>query len=227
MINTILFDFDGTVADSAPDLAHAANMQRAHRNLPPLPYEKLRCVASQGARGLLRVALDLTPDDDDFEPTRLQFLKDYRACMTLRTALFPGIGELLEQIETAGLQWGIVTNKAEALSFPMFDFLRLTERSVANVCGDTTAFSKPHPGPLLHAATLAGTSPDACIYVGDDERDIIAGKAAGMPTIAAAYGYCNDAQEVETWNADQIAQRPEDIWDAVIKIKEKVELGKS
>ncbi len=227
MISTVFFDFDGTVADSAPDLAHAANLQRQYRDLPPLPYEQLRVVASQGARGLLRVALNLTPEDPDFEPTRVQFIKDYQGCMTRHTTLFPGIEQLLEQIETAGLRWGIVTNKAEALSFPMFDYLGLTERSAANVCGDTTAYSKPHPGPLLHAAELAAATPDSCIYVGDDERDIIAGKAAGMPTIAAAYGYCTDAAEVQSWNADQIALQPQDIWNAILKIKEKVKIGKS
>jgi len=221
MITTVFFDFDGTLVDSAPDLAHAANLQREYRGLPPMAYELLRCVASQGARGLLGIALGLTPEDEEFEPARKQFLTDYRACMTRNTALFPGINDVFERIEGSGLRWGIVTNKAEALSLPMFDYLQLTERSVANVCGDTTAFSKPHPAPLLHAATLAGVDPATCIYVGDDERDIIAGKAAGMPTVAAAYGYCNNPDEVQAWHADQIAHAPEDIWDAVAKIKNR------
>ncbi|MGH8813289.1 MAG: HAD-IA family hydrolase [Advenella sp.] len=227
MITTVLFDFDGTLADSAPDLAHAANLQRQYRGMPPLPYEMLRCVASQGARGLLRVALALTPDDEDYEPTRLRFLEDYRACMTRNTTLFPGIEQLFDKLEGSGLRWGIVTNKAEALSLPMFDYLQLTDRSAANVCGDTLAYSKPHPAPLLHAAKLAGVAPETCIYVGDDERDIIAGKAAGMPTVAAAYGYCVDANEVKAWDADQIALMPEDVWDAVVKIKEQASIGKS
>ncbi|AHG64364.1 HAD-IA family hydrolase [Advenella mimigardefordensis] len=227
MITTVFFDFDGTLADSAPDLAHAANLQRQYRGMPPLPYDMLRCVASQGARGLLRVALALTPDDEDYEPTRLRFLEDYRACMTQNTALFPGIEQVFDKLEDAGLRWGIVTNKAEALSFPMFDYLQLTDRSAANVCGDTTAHPKPHPAPLLHAAKLAGVAPETCIYVGDDERDIIAGKAAGMPTVAAAYGYCVDADEVKSWDADQIALLPEDVWDAVVKIKEQAGIRKS
>ncbi len=227
MITTVLFDFDGTLADSAPDLAHAANLQRTRRGLSPLPYDLLRCVASQGARGLLKVALDLTPDDEHYEPTRQQFLQDYRACMTQHTRLFPGVDRLFDQIEDAGLRWGIVTNKAEALSFPIFDYLKLTDRSAANVCGDTTAFSKPHPAPLLHAATLAGSAPESCIYVGDDQRDIIAGKAAGMPTIAAAYGYCNDAAEVEAWDADYIAYNSDDIWQAIVHLQEQEKIGES
>ncbi|KAG1176696.1 hypothetical protein G6F35_016454 [Rhizopus arrhizus] len=141
----ILFDFDGTLADTAPDLAAAANQQRTRRGLEPMPYEALRPVASQGARGLLRVALDLKPGDPDYEPTRLQFLEDYAANSTVHSKLFPGIDTLLADIRRRGLSWGIVTNKVTYLTLPIVEFLDLTRDSAVLVCGDTTAHAKPHP----------------------------------------------------------------------------------
>ena len=141
----ILFDFDGTLADTAPDLAAAANQQRTRRGLEPLPYETLRPVASQGARGLLRVALGLKPGDDDYELTRLQFLEDYAASSTVHSKLFPGIEALLADIRQRGLSWGIVTNKVTYLTLPIVEHLNLTRDSAVLVCGDTTAHAKPHP----------------------------------------------------------------------------------
>ncbi|KOQ35985.1 phosphoglycolate phosphatase, partial [Achromobacter xylosoxidans] len=177
----ILFDFDGTLADTAPDLAAAANQQRTRRGLEPLPYETLRPVASQGARGLLRVALGLKPGDDEYEPTRLQFLEDYAASSTVHSKLFPGIEALLADIRQRGLSWGIVTNKVTYLTLPIVEHLNLTRDSAVLVCGDTTAHAKPHPLPLQHAAREAGFATDRCVYVGDDLRDIQAAHAAGMP----------------------------------------------
>ncbi len=186
----ILFDFDGTLADTAPDLAAAANQQRTRRGLETLPYETLRPVASQGARGLLRVALGLKPGDDEYEPTRLQFLEDYAASSTVHSKLFPGIEALLADIRQRGLSWGIVTNKVTYLTLPIVEHLNLTRDSAVLVCGDTTAHAKPHPLPLQHAAREAGFATDRCVYVGDDLRDIQAAhaaRAAGMAMVAATW----------------------------------------
>ncbi|MCW0207623.1 HAD-IA family hydrolase [Achromobacter veterisilvae] len=211
----ILFDFDGTLADTAPDLAAAANRQRTRKGLEPMAYEALRPVASQGARGLLRVALGLAPGDRDYEPTRLQFLEDYAAGSTVHSKLFPGIEALLADIGRRGLSWGIVTNKVTYLTLPIVEFLDLTRDSAVLVCGDTTAHSKPHPLPLQHAASEAGFSVDRCVYVGDDLRDIQAAHAAGMPAVAAAYGYVGEDDNITTWEAETCANSPAELWPAI------------
>jgi len=214
----VLFDFDGTLADTAPDLAAAANRQRERRGLAPLAIELLRPHASQGARGLLRAALGLQPEDAGYEPARLQFLADYEAAMTVHTRLFDGIPELLGRIEDTGLAWGIVTNKAQRLALPLVAHLGLTQRCAAVVCGDTTAHSKPHPEPLLHAARTAGYPAGRCIYVGDDLRDVHAARAAGMPVVAAAYGYCGTDESAEAWQADRCAHTPQGLWPAIASL---------
>lgn len=211
----ILFDFDGTLADTAPDLAAAANQQRTRRGLEPLPYETLRPVASQGARGLLRVALGLKPGDDEYEPTRLQFLEDYAASSTVHSKLFPGIEALLADIRQRGLSWGIVTNKVTYLTLPIVEHLNLTRDSAVLVCGDTTAHAKPHPLPLQHAAREAGFATDRCVYVGDDLRDIQAAHAAGMPAVAAAYGYVGEDDDIISWEAETCANTPAELWPAI------------
>ncbi|OZI27708.1 phosphoglycolate phosphatase [Bordetella genomosp. 7] len=211
----ILFDFDGTLADTAPDLAAAANRQRTRRGMEPLPYEALRPVASQGARGLLRVALGLLPDHPEYEPARQQFLHDYAAGSTVHSQLFPGIPALLEQIRARGLAWGIVTNKVTHLTLPIVEFLGLTRHSAVLVCGDTTEHAKPHPAPLLHAAREAGYATDRCVYVGDDLRDIQAAHAAGMPAVAAAYGYLGQDENITTWAAEACVDTPDQLWSAI------------
>ncbi len=211
----ILFDFDGTLVDTAPDLAAAANQQRTRRGLETLPYETLRPVASQGARGLLRVALGLKPGDDEYEPTRLQFLEDYAASSTVHSKLFPGIEALLADIRQRGLSWGIVTNKVTYLTLPIVEHLNLTRDSAVLVCGDTTAHAKPHPLPLQHAAREAGFATDRCVYVGDDLRDIQAAHAAGMPAVAAAYGYVGEEDNISTWEAETCANTPAELWTAI------------
>jgi 2-phosphoglycolate phosphatase len=211
----ILFDFDGTLADTAPDLVAAANHQRTRRGMETLPYEQLRPLSSQGARGLLRGALGFSPDHPEYETTRLQFLKDYAASSTVSSRLFPGIAELLDTIRQRELAWGIVTNKAAHLALPIVEFLGLTEDSAAIVCGDTTAYAKPHPLPLQHAAEIAGFDTKQCIYVGDDLRDVQAAHAAGMPAIAAAYGYLGQGEEVASWAAEAIVYEPSELWTAI------------
>lgn len=215
MRKLVLFDFDGTLADTAPDLAAAANKQRARRGLPPLPYEALRPYASHGARGLLRAGLDLSPEHPEYEACRQQFLEDYEQDMTTLTTLFPGVKELLSTLKKNDYAWGIVTNKMEYLAVPLVVHLGLYTECAVTVGGDTTSHAKPHPAPLLHAAKQTGFEPSQCIYVGDDQRDIIAGKAAGMATVVAAYGYCGQETAVHAWEADAIAESPQDIWPAI------------
>jgi phosphoglycolate phosphatase len=215
MTALILFDFDGTLADTAPDLAAAANRQRTRAGLEPLPLEVLRPYSSAGARGLLRCALNLTPADEAYEAHRVQFLKDYEAAMTVDTCLFEGVPELLAQIKDEGMAWGIVTNKATYLATPIVAALGLAQDCAVLVCGDTTAHAKPHPLPLLHAAQQAGYGVERCLYVGDDLRDIQAAQAAGMPSIAAAYGYCGPEHPPETWQADHCAYSAKEMWPAI------------
>jgi len=211
----ILFDFDGTLADTAPDLVAAANLQRTRRGMEALPYEELRSLASKGAKGLLRGALGFLPDHPEYETTRLQFLKDYAAGSTQQSKLFPGIAELLNDIRQRGMAWGIVTNKATHLTLPIVEFLGLNEHSAALVCGDTTAHAKPHPLPLLHAAEGAGFAVNQCVYVGDDLRDIQAAHAAGMPAVAAAYGYLGPNEDVASWKSDTTAHDSNELWSAI------------
>ena len=215
MTALILFDFDGTLADTAPDLGAAANRQRIRAGLEPLPLEVLRPYSSAGARGLLRCALNLIPTDEAYEAHRVQFLKDYEAAMTVDTCLFDGVPELLAQIKNEGMAWGIVTNKATYLATPIVKALGLAQECAVLVCGDTTAHSKPHPLPLLHAAQQAGYNVERCLYVGDDLRDIQAAQAAGMPSIAAAYGYCGPEHPPETWQANHCAYSAREMWPAI------------
>ncbi|HUH60826.1 MAG TPA: phosphoglycolate phosphatase [Candidimonas sp.] len=215
MQKLVLFDFDGTLADTAPDLAAAANKQRTRKGLEALPSEVLRPYASHGARGLLKASLDMDPDHPEYEVHRDQFLADYEQDMTTLTTLFPGIKELLKSLKRNGYAWGIVTNKMEYLAIPLVVHLGLYTDCAITVGGDTTAHAKPHPAPLLYAAHQAGFDPADCVYVGDDERDIIAGKAAGMATIVAAYGYCGRETPLQHWEADAIAQSPHDLWPAI------------
>ncbi|TAL79845.1 MAG: phosphoglycolate phosphatase [Burkholderiaceae bacterium] len=217
MQKLILFDFDGTLADTAPDLAAAANRMRRRKGLAPLPYETLRPMASQGARGLLKASFDIDPTDPGYDVMRQQFLQDYEHDMTSLTVLFNGVRQLLDTLGRHDYKWGIVTNKAEYLALPIVQHLGLATECAITVGGDTAAERKPHPAPLLYAAEKAGFTPNQCAYVGDDERDIMAGKAAGMPTIAAAYGYCG-LSDVDQWHADAIAHSPQDIWLSIQKL---------
>ncbi len=209
MQKLVLFDFDGTLADTAPDLAAAANLLRQQHSLAPLPYDALRPFASHGARGLLKAALNIEPDDSGYDQLKAQFLQDYAQVMYQQTRLFDGIAELLAELARQDFAWGIVTNKIESLALPMIRHLGLAQDCAVTVGGDTTAHIKPHPEPLFHAARSAGVQPASCIYIGDDLRDIQAGKAAGMATVAAAYGYCS--ANPRDWQADALAEQTQDL----------------
>ena len=211
LCQAVLFDLDGTIADTAPDLVAAVNKMRHDRGLEMRPLELLRPFASAGARGLLGGAFEIGPDHHDFAAMREEFLANYEADLCIETTLFPGIGELLDQLDARGVRWGIVTNKVTRLSEPLVALLGLDTRAGCLVCGDTTPHSKPHPAPLLHAAELLDVAPERIVYVGDDLRDVQAGFAAGMITVAAAYGYCGDDIPPRRWHANHVVDSPEEL----------------
>lgn len=210
MIKAVLFDLDGTLADTAPDLGYAINLMRSARKLPHLPIETTRPVTSLGARGLLHVGFGVTPEHPEFDRMREEFLANYAANLCRDTRLFPGIAELLDEIEHRNLLWGVVTNKPERYTHPLLDLLRIGARAACVIGGDTTGKAKPDPAPLLAAAERISTPPGQCIYVGDDERDVQAGRAAGMKTVVVAFGYLNGGAP-ETWNADAIINQPREL----------------
>ncbi len=210
MIKAVLFDLDGTFADTAPDLGYAVNQMRIKRGLAPVPEEKTRPVTSSGARGLLGAGFGITPDHADFPAMREEFLNIYEANLCRETRLFDGMAELVQLLENKEIIWGIVTNKAERFALPLMKLLGYSTRSACVIGGDTTGKMKPHPEPLYAAAKAIGTAPAHCLYVGDDERDIQAGRAAGMKTVAVRYGYLNGSNPA-TWGADAIADRPQDV----------------
>jgi phosphoglycolate phosphatase len=207
VIKAALFDLDGTLADTAPDLTYALNRVRSARGLPPLPLAATRPYASQGARGLIGAGFNLHPGDPGYDALRDEFLANYAANLRRETRLFAGIPELLDRLEARGLLWGVVTNKAERFTLPLLDLLEVRSRAACVIGGDTTGRIKPHPEPLLAASRALRLAPDACIYLGDDERDVEAGRAAGMTTAVAMWGYLN-GQAPETWNADINIEQP-------------------
>ena len=208
MIRAVLFDLDGTFADTAPDLARALNIMLAARNLPQVAVEATRPVTSTGARGLLRVGFGMTPEHPDYDGMRQEFLDIYAEHLCVETRLFPGMPGLLASIEDRAMPWGIVTNKAERLAKPLIHRLELGDRCACVIGGDTAGFTKPHPAPMLAAARALCIAPEACVYVGDDRRDVEAGRAAGMKTIAVRYGYLNGG-DPDSWGADAVVDSPE------------------
>jgi N-acetyl-D-muramate 6-phosphate phosphatase len=208
-MRAILFDFDGTLADTAPDLAGTANDMRIARGLTPVDYALLRAQASHGARGLVGTAFDVTPQDTQFEALRDEFLQRYEARLTQHSTLFAGVVPMLNRLEQQSLAWGIVTNKATRYAQPLVQALGLRPQTL--VCGDTTAFAKPHPQPLLHAAQQIGCAPQDCVYVGDDLRDVQAGLAAGMQTWIALWGYLGQDAAPQQWGATRMINTPEEI----------------
>jgi N-acetyl-D-muramate 6-phosphate phosphatase len=210
-VKAVLFDLDGTVVDSAPDLAGAANALRSARGLPPLPLSQLRPSVGSGARGMVLGALGLAIDDDGFEAAKQEFLQLYEFRLSQESQIFPRIEPLLQTLTQRQLPWGIVTNKIERYTHPLVAALGLDKRAATIVCGDTTPHAKPHPAPLLEAARRMQCLPEWCIYIGDDLRDIQAGQAAGMRTVSAAWGYLGEQVPILEWGADHIAHTPEDI----------------
>lgn len=200
-VQAVLFDLDGTLIDSAPDLAAAADVMRTARGLPSLPFSVYRPMAGAGARGMLGVAFGTSPEHPDFLALREEFFCNYERCMTQRTTIFDGVPGVLIKLVQQGLKWGVVTNKSERFTLPLTRSMQLFDSANVIVSGDTTPFSKPHPAPLLEAAKRLAVQPDRCVYVGDDERDIVAGLAAGMATVAVTYGYLGQQTDTSKWGA--------------------------
>jgi len=210
-VRAVLFDLDGTLVDSAPDLGHAVDRMRVARGLPSLPLAHYRPMAGAGARGMIGLAFGHRPDHPEYPALRDEFFANYEACLTERTRPFDGVAQLLDALLAQGLAWGVVTNKMERFALPLTAGLPLFGTAATVVGGDTTPHPKPHPAPLLEAARRIGLAPQQCLYVGDDERDIVAGKAAGMPTVAALYGYLGEVQDVSAWQADAVIASPLDL----------------
>jgi len=210
-VSAILFDLDGTLIDSAPDLGAAADKMRTDRSLESLPLSLYRPMAGAGARGMIAVAFGLTPQDAAFEALKEEFFSNYEARLVKNTHAFDGVAELIARICNSGFKWGVVTNKSARFTLPLTRAMSLFMTAQTIISGDTTAHAKPHPAPLLEAARQLDLPPVRCIYVGDDERDIVAGRAAGMSTVAAAYGYLGNVSDTERWNADFTIIKPSDL----------------
>lgn len=207
--DAVLFDLDGTLVDSAPDLAGAANELRAAHGLPPLPYGQLRPMVGAGARGMIGVAFGIVPEDARYEALKLDFLDRYERRLLSETTVFAAVETLLQRLEALSMPWGIVTNKALRFAEPLVAGLALHGRSAVLVGGDSTPHAKPHPAPLLEAASRLGIAATRCVYVGDDLRDVLAGRAAGMATLAAGWGYHGCGASIAQWGADAVIERPE------------------
>lgn len=207
-IDAVLFDLDGTLIDSAPDLGAAADKMRTDRGLSSLPITSYRHMAGAGARGMLGIGFGITPEAPEFQALREEFFVNYESRMLLDTHVFDGVPQLLDALAERGMRWGVVTNKAARFTDPLTRSMPLFATAGAIVSGDTTLHAKPHPEPLFEAARRLGVDPVRCIYVGDDERDIVAGRAAGMRTVAAIYGYMGATADAALWQADAAITSP-------------------
>ncbi|MBH2020667.1 MAG: HAD-IA family hydrolase [Burkholderiales bacterium] len=210
-IHAVLFDLDGTLIDSAPDLGAAADKMRTDRGLESLPLSLYRPMAGAGARGMIAVAFGLTPQDVGFDRLREEFFANYEVRLIEQTYVFEGVSDLIARICHGGLKWGVVTNKSARFTLPLTRAMPLFNTAQTIISGDTMSHPKPHPAPLLEAARQLELAPERCIYVGDDERDILAGRAAGMPTVAAAYGYLGAVSDTAGWNANFTITSPSDL----------------
>jgi phosphoglycolate phosphatase len=211
-LRAVLFDMDGTLLDTAPDMVNALNALRCERGLAPLPYETVRSAVSHGAARVVRIGFESVAEPE-FTQLQQRFLEIYRGALSVQTRLFPGMEAVLDELDARGLKYGIVTNKAAWLTEPLLEQLQLRSRFACVVSGDTTAERKPHPLPLLHAAALAGVAPESCVYVGDAQRDVEAAHAAGMPALVANYGYLRADEDSRSWGGDVYLQRPVDLLD--------------
>ena len=213
MIKAILFDLDGTLANTAPDLGEALNRQRIARGLPVLPIELIRTEASAGARGLLGLGFNIKPGDPGYDAMRAEFLDFYAERLCDGTTLFPGILELLDELDGRRLPWGIVTNKPARFTLPLMRELGLGSRAACIISGGDTTHSKPHPEPLLAASATMAVKPADCIYLGDDMRDVQASLAAGMEPVIARYGYLGNVSPPESWGARYLIDEPRELLD--------------
>lgn len=213
MIANVFFDLDGTLADTAPDLAAALNQILQEKNIPVMSLETIRPSVSLGGNAMIKLAFSIEEDDPEFEDLRKRFLEIYHERLHQDTHVFPGIEKVLDYLEDKNIIWGVVTNKPEWLTNPVMEQLKLTQRAACIVSGDTTEHRKPHPGPMLHACEIAQCSPEKSLYIGDASRDIEAGRAAGMKTLTAVYGYISKDENPDEWNADGSISKPEEIID--------------
>jgi phosphoglycolate phosphatase len=211
VIRAVLFDLDGTLADTAPDMARTVNLLRARRGLAPVPLEQVRPHVSKGARGMICSAFEISTEHPEFQGLREEFLEAYGVNLCVETRLFPGMDALLDELERRRIAWGVVTNKFERFARPVLEGLGLGARAGVIVGGDTCPRAKPHPDPLLFAARHLDVRPPQALYVGDDERDVQAARAAGMPVLVAGYGYLGDGPAPEDWGADGIVDCAEGI----------------
>lgn len=210
-IQAVFFDLDGTLADTAADLGGALNRMLIAAGRPARPLTDLRPLVSGGARALLRAGFGITPEDAQYLQLQKEFLDIYEAHLCDETALFDGMPQLLTDLECKGVTWGIVTNKVERFTRQVVTGLHLDRRAAAVISGDSAPRPKPAPDPLLLACEKAGVSPDSCLYIGDDLRDVQAGKAAGMGTVIAAWGYLGDGLPIDQWGGDHIVSHPAEI----------------
>ncbi|MGV8934229.1 MAG: HAD-IA family hydrolase [Gallionellaceae bacterium] len=211
MIEAVLFDLDGTFADTAPDLAAALNHVRGLHKLPPIPLALSRLQASHGSAGLIKLGFGIEPTSADFPAIRDELLAHYTAHICDLTTLFAGMKELIDILEQRGLPWGIVTNKPHRFTLPLMQALGYAGRAACLVSGDTCAHAKPHPEPLLHAAKNMKIAPQNCLYLGDDKRDMDAGNAAGMKTVIAQFGYIDPKADLKKWKATASVNNPMDL----------------
>ncbi len=209
--SAILFDLDGTLVDTAPDLAFALNTLLQEEGLETLSYDDIRPVSSHGSAELLALGFGITSNHQDYPSLQKRFLQIYQQNIARETKLFDGMEDVITALEQANITWGIVTNKPAFLTEPLLDALNLTQRTACIVSADTTPFTKPHPAPMLHACKLIKQSPENCLYIGDAARDIEAGKNANMRTITALYGYLGKQDHPEDWQADGSINHPHDI----------------
>jgi phosphoglycolate phosphatase len=212
-ITTILFDLDGTLADTAPDLALTLNLLLQEQNKPSLPFPEIRPHVSHGSTGLIKIGFGLAEDHPDFDALRQRFLEIYADHLFEQTTLFPGMTSLLDAIEARGMRWGVITNKPARFTDPLLAKLGLAERSACIISGDSAAKRKPDPEPMYLACEQIGVKPKQCLYVGDAERDIMAGLNAGMMTLVAGFGYLGDQDRPENWQAHGIIMSPQGILD--------------
>jgi phosphoglycolate phosphatase len=209
----VLLDLDGTLLDTAPDMACAINELRRQQGFEPLPFERLRCRVSHGGAALVRIAFPHLSEGEEFQAVLQRFLMIYREGLVLQTRLFDGMAALLTELESAGVPWGIVTNKAAWLTEPLLESFELLHRAAIVISGDTLPQRKPHPLPLLHAARMISVAPEQCLYIGDAERDVQAARAANMQAIVARFGYIGPDDRVQEWPAHGWIDSPLEILD--------------